>query len=77
MKVQSQGEGWTSLVGKELFNKHHLKETNLLKNIDITANQMGINQGYRVIGQMAIYVFKWQWRKWKYSSPVVGKTSLS
>ena len=57
MKVQSQGEGWTSLVGMELCNKHHLKETILLKNIDITANQMGINQGYRVIGQMAIYVF--------------------
>ena len=23
MKVQTQGEGWTSLVGMELFNEHH------------------------------------------------------
>ena len=36
-----------------------LKETTLMKNIDITANQMRINQGYRVIEQIVIYVFNY------------------
>ena len=46
-----------------------------MKNIDITANQMRVNQGYRVIDQIVIYVFNHD--NVKNSSPVVEKTSLS